>query len=98
MSLRIYKYGKIVQIDESTYEFIPNLLFDTKKPILIKFQAYNDGDVYNSTSTLSFYKKISNNKEIISNDSWLYNMMKFDNLKINKNFTIEYEKNTICGC
>ena len=87
-----YKYGKIVQIDESTYEFIPNLLFDTKQPILIKFQAYNEGDVYNSTSTLNFYKKISDNKEIVSNDSWLYNLMKFDNLKTNENFTIEYEK------
>lgn len=90
-----YKFGKIVALDETTYEFIPNVLFDTKTPVLIKFQAYNIGDVYNSTSTLNFYKTVKAKQTENKNNSlsWLYNLISFDEIEVNKSFSIVYEKN-----
>lgn len=87
-----YKYGKINNLDENTYEYIPNIFFDTKQPIDIKFQAYNDGDVYNSTSTLHFYKKVQNEKKTENASvSWLNSFVTFDAIKVDKSFIIEYE-------
>jgi len=86
-----YKYGKILKIDDNTYEFIPNVFFDIKKPITIKFQAYNEGDVYNSSSNLQFYKKISDTNEEVLTHSWLNNWIEFKKINNNKSFIIEYE-------
>ncbi|MGB5867523.1 MAG: EAL domain-containing protein [Arcobacteraceae bacterium] len=88
-----YKYGKINILDENTYEFIPNILFNTQETVAIKFQAYDDGDVYNSTSNLNFYKQIKNeNKTKIEEQSWLNKFITFENIDANKSFLIEYEK------
>ena len=88
-----YKYGKIIPVKEDIYEFIPNPYFDTKEPVLIKFQAYHNAQVYNSTSVLHFYKLVANPK--IKEDtslSFLDKIITFDTIKTEKVFTIMYDK------
>jgi len=89
-----YKYGKIVALNENTYEFIPNIYFDIQTPVLIKFQAFDTGDVYNSTSTLTFYKlvKKENLKENYSEISFFDSLINFEHIDVNKSFVIEYEE------
>jgi EAL domain-containing protein (putative c-di-GMP-specific phosphodiesterase class I)/GGDEF domain-containing protein len=87
-----YKYGRIIKLDENTYELIPNQFFDTKQPVSIKFQAYKSGDVYNSTSVLNFYKKTVEKEVVKFTDSWLSSFIEFDSINVNKSFKIEYEK------
>jgi len=89
-----YKFGKIVSLNETTYEFIPNILFDTKKPVLIKFEAYDSGDVYNSTSTLHFHKLVENQKlkKSVQSLSWLGKIISFKNIKIDKKIILKYDK------
>lgn len=88
-----YKFGKIVSLNENNYEFIPNVYFDIKTPVLIKFQAYDAGDVYNSTSTLNFYKLVVNEQlnEDTTTTLWLENIISFDTIQTNKNFKIQYD-------
>jgi len=89
-----YKYGKIEVLDENTYEFIPNIYFDTKEPIAVKFQAFDAGDVYNSTSYLNFYKLVNNKavKELnTKSSSWLSSLISFKDVTIDKSFIIKYD-------
>jgi len=89
-----YKYGKIQSINQSTYEFIPNVFFDTKQSVPIKFQAFDSGDIYNSTSILSFYKFVNNenNEKQTSSLSFLDNFIDFKNIDTNKKFLIKYDE------
>jgi len=90
-----YKYGKINKLTDNIYEFIPNVFFDTTKNVPVKFQSYNDGNVYNSTSNLSFYKQIKHEKLAdinIAEKSWMHNFVTFKNIEVNKKLMIEYEK------
>jgi len=88
-----FKYGKVNIIDENTYEFVPHKSFDINKSVPIKFQALSNGDVYNSTSNLHFYKKINNKKvDTTQSTSWLSSFITFKNIDVNKKFIINYEK------
>jgi len=88
-----YKFGKIVPLNEDSYEFIPNIYFDIRTPVLIKFQAYDGADVYNSTSMLNFYKIVTNEQLHENRDSlsWLEKIIRFDTIKTEKSFEIEYD-------
>jgi len=87
-----YKFGRIVKLDTSTYEFIPNKFFDTKQEVSIKFQAYKSGDVYNSTSVLSFYKKTNNIKQIEESTSLFSSLITFDDINSKNFFSLDYDE------
>jgi EAL domain-containing protein (putative c-di-GMP-specific phosphodiesterase class I) len=88
-----FKYGKVVLLNENLYQFTPNIYFDVKTPVLIKFQAFDDGDVYNSTSVLNFYKIVKNTKKEknIEMLSWLDTFITFKDINVNKSFTLNHK-------
>lgn len=88
-----YKFGEIVSLGNNIYEFIPNVYFNIKDPVLIKFQAFGSGEVYNSTSTLHFYKSVKDTllDEQKEQDSFLDNMIGFEDITIDKNIVLNYK-------
>lgn len=87
-----YKNGEIKLYKKGIYIFKPHKEFDTRNILPVKFQSFKDDEVYNSISYLNFYRKLDNstenkNKEI----SWLDELVKLDESKIKKSFSIMYE-------
>lgn len=87
------RLGKIVSLDDTTYEFIPDILFNINDDVIVKFQAFSDNEVFSSTSTLKFgeiliEKKSIEDKQINSLLSFFVN---FDSFKAQRSFSIPYE-------
>jgi len=88
------KSGKVVMIDDTTYEFIPDIYFDMNQEVIVKFLAFSENEVFSSTSTLKFAKiSIQKKEEEQNSTSGILGLFtNFDSIEVEKGFSIEYEK------